>query len=151
MKLQRMEFGDFIFSSITWHEISDKINDQNINFIRRALNENLKLHSYGLGVKEIGYIFVVALPTSSIHGETLRYYKAKQEIFIQKKLPYELVEAYDNTQVLSLMAATYLQSMEQLAKRNIPDFDGARLVADVKCLFEQQGWLVGVEEATASV
>ncbi|MDX2067220.1 MAG: hypothetical protein SFV55_02280 [Haliscomenobacter sp.] len=150
MKLQRMEFGDFIFSSITWQEISDKINDQNINFIRRALNENLKLNNYGLGVKEIGYIFVVALPTSSIHGETLRYYKAKQEVFIQKKLPYDLVEAYNGPQVLSLMAATYLQSLEQLAKRKIPDFDGARLVADVKGVFEQQGWLVRMEAVASA-
>ncbi len=140
----------FLFSSITWHEIDSKVAIPNLTLMENALNESIDLSNYGTGVQEIAYVFVALRPTNTLHGETLRYYKAKQEVFIQKKLPYELVEAYDDTQVLSLMAATYLQSVEQLAKRNIPDFDGARLVADVKCLFEQQGWLVGIEEATAS-
>ncbi len=140
----------FLFSSITWHEIDFKVAIPNLTLMENVLNENIDLSNYGTGIQEIAYVFVALSPTNTLHGETLRYYKAKQEVFIQKKLPYELVEAYDDTQVLSLMAATYLQSMEQLAKRNIPDFDGARLVADVKCFFEQQGWLVGIEEATAS-
>lgn len=148
MKLPRIELGDFFFSSIAWHEIDGKINDENLNLLRQTLNNNLKLSTYGTGVKGIGFIFVASLPHSNIHGETLRYYKADREAFIQKKLPYELVEAYNNEQVLSLMATTYLQSLEQLAKRKIPDFDGGKLAADVQRLFEGKGWLQSIEVAS---
>jgi hypothetical protein len=48
------------------------------------------------------------------------------------------------------MAATYLSSLEQLAKRKIADFDGARLLTNVNTLFEEQGWMTPVENAALS-
>ena len=151
MQLIDQNVDDFWFSSITWHEVGDKVVFPNLDLIRQAINTNFSLSNYGTGVKEIGFIFVAALPTSSIHGETLRFYKAKKEVFIQKKLPYELVEAYEAPQVLHLMAQTYLQSLRELvAKRKIEDFDGARLMADVQALFAEQGWLTPVQSAQAT-
>ena len=147
MPLFDQHVDEFWFSSITWHEVNDQVNYPNLNSIRQTIKSKLSLSNYGSGVKEIGYIFVAQLPSNSIHGETLRFYKAKKEVFIQKKLPYELVEAYESPKVLHMMAATYLQSLQDLAsKRKIEDFDATRLVADVRALFAEQGWLASTEQ-----
>lgn len=132
---------DFYFTAIVWHEVSDKVVRLNLNTIREALNQNISLRSYGTGVHEIAYIFVAIRPTNTRHGEMMRYYKAKKEVFIQKKLPFELVEAYSEAEVLPLMANTYLQSLQDLTKRKINDFDTKQLCTDVQQLFEEKGWL----------
>ena len=133
--------ADFFFTSITWHEVSDKVVFPNLDLIRQSLNQNISLRSYGTGIQEIAYIFVAIRPTNTIHGEMMRYYKAKKEVFIQKKLPFELVEAYSEAEVLPLMANTYLQSLQDLTKRKISDFDSKQLYTDVQQLFEAKGWL----------
>lgn len=133
--------ADFFFTSITWHEVSDKVVFPNLDLIRQSLNQNISLRSYGTGVHEIAYIFVAIRPTNTLHGEMMRYYKTKKEIFIQKKLPFELVEAYSEAEVLPLMANTYLQSLQDLTKRKISDFDSKQLCTDVQQLFEAKGWL----------
>lgn len=136
---------DFSFTSVTWHEVSDKLVSSNLDLIRQTLNQNISLHSYGTGIKEIAYIFVAVRPSNTIHGESMRYSKAKKEVFIKKKLPYELVEAYSESEVLSLMTNTYLQSLQDLSKRKIPDFDSKQLYLDVQQLFKAKGWLSGSE------
>lgn len=133
--------ADFFFTSITWHEVSDKVVFPNLDLIRQSLNQNISLRSYGTGIQEIAYIFVAIRPTNTLHGEMMRYYKTKKEIFIQKKLPFELVEAYSEAEVLPLMANTYLQSLQDLTKRKISDFDSKQLCTDVQQLFEAKGWL----------
>ena len=133
--------ADFFFTSITWHEVSDKVVFPNLDLIRQSLNQNISLRSYGTGVHEIAYIFVAIRPTNTRHGEMMRYYKTKKEIFIQKKLPFELVEAYSEAEVLILMANTYLQSLQDLTERKISDFDTKQLCTDVQQLFEAKGWL----------
>ena len=80
----------------------------------------------------------------------VRYYKAKKEVFIQKKLPFELVEAYSEAEVLLLMANTYLQSLQDLTKRKISDFDSKQLYTDVQQLFQAKGWLNVVETPAAT-
>ena len=136
---------DFFFTSITWREVSDKVVFPNLDVIRQALNAHLSLSNYGTGVKEIAYIFVALRPSNTLHSESLSYSKIKKEVFIQKKLPYELVEAYSESDVLSLMAVAYLQSLQDLSKRKIVDFDGQRLYTDVQQLFAEKGWLDAVE------
>lgn len=142
---------DFYFTSITWHEVSDKVVFTNLNVIRQSLNQNISLRSYGTGVHEIAYVFVALRPTNTLHGEMMRYYKTKKEVFIQKKLPFELVEAYSETEVLNLMANTYLQSLEDLIKRKISDFDTKQLCTDVQQLFLTKGWLNVVETLTVTL
>ena len=141
---------NFFFTSITWHEVSDKVVFPNLNLIREALNQNISLCSYGTGIHEIAYIFVAIRPTNTLHGEMMRYYKAKKEVFIQKKLPFELVEAYTESEVLSLMGNSYLQSLQDLIKRKISDFDTKQLHTDVQKLFQTKGWLNVVETPAAT-
>ncbi|HMO39490.1 MAG TPA: hypothetical protein PKE17_08770 [Saprospiraceae bacterium] len=111
-----------------------------------SLNESLCLNDYGSGLTGLAFIFIAVQPDNRIHEEVLRYSRKKRELYIQKKLPYDLVVAYDKPQVLQLMAATYLETLETLDKKRIPNFDLPRFRADVQALFEAQGWLV--EQAT---
>lgn len=141
---------NFFFTAITWHEVSAKIISTNLDLIRQSLNQAISLRSYGTGVHEIAYVFVALRPTNTLHGEMMRYYKTKKEVFIQKKLPFELVELYTESEVLSLMANTYLQSLQDLIKRKISDFDTKQLYTDVQQLFQTKGWLNEVETPAAT-
>lgn len=132
----------FVVSSITWHEISNKLEFDNINKLEDVLNAQLQLSKYGNGVSGLAFIYIAVQPSNTIHEEMIRYSRKKKEIYIQKKLPFDLVSEYDKAQVLQLMAATYLHTLDELKQKNIPDFDLSRFQQDVRQLFEAQGWLV---------
>ena len=60
--------------------------------------------------------------------------------------PYHEVQKSTPQEVLHMMAAKYLETMQQwLPKKKIANFDWKRFVNDVQDLFERQGWLVAVE------
>ncbi|HMO39492.1 MAG TPA: hypothetical protein PKC76_13660 [Saprospiraceae bacterium] len=132
----------FVVSGILWHEIGNKVSPDNTNKVENLLNTALLFENYGSGLTGLAFIFIVVQPDNRIHEEVLRYSRKKRELYIQKKLPYDLVVAYDKPQVLQLMAATYLETLETLDKKRIPNFDLPRFRADVQALFEAQGWLV---------
>lgn len=132
----------FVVTGIVWHEVKDKIAFENINVMEDILNEHLQMSDYGSGIVAIAFIFIAQQPTNTIHEESMTYRRKKKELSIQMKLPYELVERYEQPQVLQLMAATYLDTIKDLPKLKIPDFDYQRFAKDVERLFEAQGWLV---------
>lgn len=133
----------FVISGILWHEIGEKVAFVNSVTMEDVLNEHLRLSDYGTGLEGgFAFIFIVQQPTSTIHEEEMTYRRKKKELYIQMKLPYELVEQYERPQVLQLMAATYLRTIKDLPRLKIPDFDCQRFAKDVERLFEGRGWLV---------
>lgn len=61
------------------------------------------------------------------------------------RLPYDEVQKSTPQEVLHLMAAEYLDTMQEwLPKKKIKNFDWQRFVQDVQHLFERQGWLEDV-------
>lgn len=132
----------FVVTGIVWHEVMEKVGFDNVNVMEDVLNEHLQLSNYGCGLVAIAFVFIAQQPDNTIHEEEMKYRRKKKELYIQMKLPYELVERYDKPQVLQLMAATYLHTIKDLPKLNIPDFDYQRFAKDVERLFEAQGWLV---------
>lgn len=141
-----MRWLPFYLSPITWQELTDKVAFDNAPLLEDTLNAHLSLSNYGSGLDRLSFVFIAVQPDNRIHEEVLRYSRKKRELYIQKKLPYDLVVACDKPQVLQLMAATYLETLEDLDKKRIPDIDLPRFRADVQALFEAQGWLV--EQAT---
>jgi len=131
----------FVISSIAWHEISEKVAFDNSNAMEDVLNENLNLFDYGSGLKAIAVVFIAVQSTNTIHEEVMRYSHKKKEIYIQKKLPYELVCQYEKPQVLQLMAVSYLEILTDLKRKHIPDFDLSLFQQDVQKLFTEQNWL----------
>lgn len=114
----------------------------NAPLLEDVLNEHLELSDYGIGLENLTVIFIAVQPTNTLHEEVTRYSRHKKELYIQKKLPFDLVSQYDKRQVLQLMAITYLEMLEDLDDLNVPNFDFVQLRADVQQLFEAQGWLV---------
>ncbi|HMQ50103.1 MAG TPA: hypothetical protein PKA00_21960 [Saprospiraceae bacterium] len=135
-------YAPFVISGILWHEIGEKVAFVNTNKLEDALEDNLSLSDYGTGITAIAFIYIVVQPTNIIHEEEMRYRRKKKEVYIQKKMPIELVEQYERPQVLQLMAATYLSTVRDLRQLKIPDFDHARFEHAVESLFRQEGWLV---------
>ncbi|MFN7117320.1 MAG: hypothetical protein ACK4TA_11010 [Saprospiraceae bacterium] len=129
----------FKFTAIAWHEVDDKIS---LLDFKVELNKHIKISDYGDNVKEIIFIFVAMRPPVRFHPERVEYNKKKHDIFMRLHLPYDLVEQYNQEQVLQLMASFYLHAMEtHLPKLHIPDFDYQRFVKDVRALFEEKEWL----------
>jgi len=129
----------FKFTAIAWYEVDNKIN---LLDFKVELNKRIKLSDYGDNIKEIIFIFVADHPPVRLHPERVEYNKKKHDIFMRLHLPYDLVEQYDEAQVMQLMASFYLNAMETyLPQLRIPDFDYQRFVADVRALFEEKEWV----------
>ncbi|AEE50266.1 hypothetical protein [Haliscomenobacter hydrossis] len=135
----------FVVSSITWHEISGKIDPDNINLVEETLLENLNLRDYG-DLMGIAFIYIVKPTGNEIHQEEFTYSRKKKELYIQIRLPYYEVQSASTNEVLHMMANKYLQTMqERLPKKKIPGFNWISFVEDVRNLFERKGWLQEVE------
>lgn len=134
-------YQPFVITCITWPEVTDKVAYTNTQLLREALNSQLTLSSYG-DLQGIAFVYIVTPPEDVIHQETFRYSRKNRELYIEMRLPYEVVINSSLPEVLQLMASKYLQTLEEyLPKKKIPHFDQARFVADVRALFEREAWL----------
>lgn len=135
-------YAPFKFTTIAWHEVGGKIAFDNLIQLENAINERITLANYGNNITSIFFIFVADHPPVRLHPERVEYNKKKHDIFMRLHLPYDLVEKYNEAQVMQLMASFYLNAMEtHLPQLRIPDFDYQRFVADVGALFEEKGWM----------
>jgi hypothetical protein len=141
-------YAPFVISGILEEAIANKIAITNTNRLANALNEHLVLSNYGTGVLGIAFIFIATAPEDEIHQECFSYSHKNKELFIQMRLSYEAVKNGSIPDSLQLMAASYLQIMQnKLPIKKIPNFDQTRFVEDVQRLFEAEGWLRVVEMA----
>lgn len=135
----------FVVSSISWHEVSDQIAIHNINLIEDALQEHLKLENYG-NITGIAFIYIITQPEDDMHEDGFAYRTKRKEIYTQMRLPYTEVQTSTPQEVLHMMAAKYLDTMQEwLPKKKVANFDWQRFVKDIQDLFEKQGWLQAVE------
>ena len=54
-----MKKEDFILTKLTWHEVSGKID---VLPIAKALNGNIRLSEYGIGVNRVYFTFIAVKP-----------------------------------------------------------------------------------------
>jgi len=136
-------YQPFVITCITWPEVADKVAYTNTQLLRETLNSQLDLSSYG-DLQGIAFVYIVTPPEDVIHQETFSYSRKKKELYIEMRLPYKEVMNRSLPEVLQLMAAKYLQTLEEyLPKKKVPHFDQARFIADVRDLFEREAWLQG--------
>lgn len=134
-------YQPFVITCITWPEVTDKVAYTNTQLLRESLNSHLTLADYG-DLQGIAFVYIVTPPEDVIHQETFSYSRKNQELYIEMRLPYEVVMSSSLPEVLQLMAAKYVQALEEyMPKKKIPHFDQARFVGDVRALFEREGWL----------
>lgn len=95
-----------------------------------------------MGCKEVSRLSSLLQDLTKPFKKKKLFTVAKKELYIQTRLPYELVEQYERPQVLQLMAATYLRTIQRFDELKIKDFNHQQFAKDVEELFEAQGWLV---------
>ena len=135
-------YAPFVVSGILEAGVADKIGIPNTNLLEDALNQHLSLSIYGSGLTGIAFIYIATPPIDEIHEECFTYSRKKKELFIQMRLPYDVVKQASVSETLQLMARHYLETLhEKLPLKKITDFDQVRFVQDVQRLFEIQGWL----------
>lgn len=135
-------YAPFVVSGILEAGVADKIGIPNTNLLEDALNQNLSLSNYGSGLIGIAFIYIATPPVDEIHEECFTYSRKKKELFIQMRLPYNVVEQASTTDALHLMASCYLETLrERLPLKKVADFDHLRFMQDVQRLFELEGWL----------
>ncbi len=135
-------YAPFVVSGILEATIADKIGIPNTNLLEDALNQHLSLSIYGSGLTGIAFIYIATPPIDEIHEECFTFSRKKKELFIQMRLPYDVVKQASVSETLHLMAHHYLETLnEKLPLKKITNFDQARFVQDVQRLFETQGWL----------
>lgn len=127
----------FLFSSITWREISAKVDHAYLKQMEDVLSKSIDLKDYGTGVKNIGFVYLAIKPDNKLHEEFIEYNPKEKSIYAQIKLPYEQVLEADQEAMHQLMKDTYLVMLQSLADENIPDFDVAKLQVDVQAVFAE--------------
>ena len=134
-------YAAFIISSIVEdNAIGDKIDAHNVPWLEQLLNAQLQLSKYGTGLKGIAVVFIGTGPQDLIHQEETSFDADKKELYIQLRLPYDVLEQATERELLGLMARQYLQALRgEGALEQVGDFDGEQLLKDVKNLFVAEG------------
>lgn len=134
----------FVVSSISWREVPLEVAIDNVVSIEEKLKANVRLSDYG-DIAGVAFIYVIEQEDDFYH-DGFSYRPKLKEIHTQIRLSYQEVQKSTQQEVLHMMAAKYIETMQQwLPKKKIANFDWKRFVNDVQDLFERQGWLAAVE------
>ncbi len=140
-----MENKPFYFTAIISQEILDKIDVDVFQILGNTLSGHIRLNKYGSTVNGMSFIFILVDPDDGFHEECLEYKRKDKDIRITHRLPgSELLQAAPE-EVLPLLAASFLASIEKYPALKLKDFDHRHFREDVQQLFEKKGWLVGQE------
>lgn len=133
----------FVVSSITWREVPLEVAIDNVVGIEAVLKANIQLSKYG-DLAGVSFIYVIE-QEEDFYKDQFSYRIKDKEIHAQMRLPYAEVQAATPQEVLHMMAAKYIDTMQEwLPKKKVANFDWQRFVKDVQDLFEKQGWLQAV-------
>lgn len=134
----------FVVSSISWREVPLEVAIDNVVSIEEKLKANVRLSDYG-DIAGVAFIYVIE-QEDDFYQDGFSYRPKLKEIHTQIRLSYQEVQKSTQQEVLHMMAAKYIETMQQwLPKKKIANFDWKRFVNDVQDLFERQGWLAAVE------
>lgn len=128
----------FSATSRVWREVAmDKCIV--IYSMNALLNDTLQFLDYGLGVEVFN--FTAIIEPREFFPTKFRYLKKKKRMDAEVRMDYQQAMEASLDEFKSLVAKTYLQAIDLLASKKIPDFDMPRFRRDVEQLFEHQGWL----------
>ncbi|HMQ48845.1 MAG TPA: Imm44 family immunity protein [Saprospiraceae bacterium] len=129
----------FSATSRVWREVAmDKCIV--IYSMNHMLNHALNFSDYGLGIEVFN--FTVIIEPREFFPTKFRYVKKKKRMDAEVRMDYQQAMDASLDEFKSLVANTYLQAIDLLATKKIPDFDMPHFRHDVVQLFEQKGWLV---------
>ncbi len=128
----------FNIQAIVWHEVKQLID---VDPIHEALNTYLDLSKYGTGIEYISFTYIAVKPENTIHNNDARYISYSKTLELQLKLSYLHIQKAESPQILEMMAALFMVSIDLYAKLDIPDFNTSAFKRDCEHLFESKGWL----------
>ncbi len=128
-----MENKSFNIKSVSWHKVSDKIDE---GIISKILNDNITLTSYGSGLKKIYFKYICTKPSNEIHENEADF--TDRELNISLNLSYKHVLESDNKTVTEMISRLFLVSIDLYDNLDIPDFDIQKFREDVQQLFKNE-------------
>lgn len=138
------ENNNIFISCRIWHEYQDKIN---LTPFINAIEDKITLSSYGEGLKEFYFTFLVTKPNDFFVPVKI-FNKKKKEADISVAIPFEQVEAASPEETIKLMEEAYLKGIDKLATiKSLADFDVATFKKDVEAIFAQENWYERAEAA----
>lgn len=133
-----MKKEDFILTKLTWHEVSGKID---VLPIAKALNGNIRLSDYGIGVNRVYFTFIAVKPSNNLHENEVKFDKKSKTLELSLNLSYEHILTADKPTILKMMAMLFLVSVDLWERFEIEDFDRKAFKKEVEKLFAKKKWL----------
>lgn len=113
-----------------------------IHSLSDLLNAELQLADYGNGVAEVN--FTVIIERDEFFPAKYRYLKSKKRIDAEMRIVYNQAMDAAMGEFKGLVAQLYLDTLDLLEDKNIPDFDLKNFRQDLEDLFARQGWIISV-------
>ncbi|MEZ4958270.1 MAG: hypothetical protein R2830_00490 [Saprospiraceae bacterium] len=118
--------------------MSDKIDVQPI---AKALNGNIRLSDYGIGVNRVYFTFIAVKPSNNLHENEVKFDKKSKTLELSLNLSYEHILTADKPTILKMMAMLFLVSVDLWERFEIEDFDRKAFKKEVEKLFAKKKWL----------
>lgn len=132
---------DVFFTSYSDADLGEDLNQIYMSLEGR-LSAALKDRDYGPGLVSWFLMFIMVPPSSRAANDPERvlYKKKDKAIDLRLHLDYGRFAQADAAGRQALVFATARRSLELIAAKKIPDFDAARLIANVEALATAEGW-----------
>lgn len=131
----------FRFSAIISEGLIKKLD---IESLESLLNENLSLDGYGKDFICIGFVFIVTPLSSEFYPASSFFSKSSQKLKLELALDYLRFSQASPQEAKQMMANLYLEAIKtypSIRGMKKVKFDHQKFYADVKALFERQGWV----------
>jgi hypothetical protein len=129
-------------SGIVIREIVDEttINKVDTRPLEKALGA-IDLSKYGTGIKKILFIVVALPPGSIIHKDEVVYDRRKRKLTLELNLSYLHVLKSTTSEVLSMAAKLFLDSIDLYTELKICDFEIQDFKDEAKQIFTTRKWI----------
>ncbi len=129
---------EFLFTTMTWHEITTKLNC--FLGLEIVLNKHLSLADYTDKVKRLYLVYVAMLSSNKLHEEFKSYRWKYKVIEFKLKMGYDRLVAADPTEVRYMLAEILLKAIRLIPQvRGMKQFDADALYRDVQQLCITEG------------
>lgn len=134
--MRKMEHKDFEITSISWHEVANKINEATFEDM---LNEHIALEDYGSGLEKIYFVFLATQPSKQKIENSVSFDKSEKKIVVNLNLSFPHLLNASKQQSLKMMASLFIEAINLYSDFDVDNFDFASLKKNVSQLFFEKG------------
>ena len=89
----------------------------------RNISDKLSIETFGKGIKEFLFVFIIVPPSNRLHQPYTRYYKKTKNLDVYARMDYEAVLSLTSETTLPYLAWFLIEELKKLESKKIPDFD----------------------------